>query len=97
MFADDQILIQDDDNTLQLETYMSLSTEYNMAISRQKTKIMVFKGCEPVRYKIVIVNRILEEVNNLLNHTSYDFDRDLDSKLNKFRILCPQNTWKDQL
>jgi hypothetical protein len=34
-----------------------------MKISHQKTKIMAFKGTEPIRSKIVIDNRILEQVN----------------------------------
>jgi hypothetical protein len=34
-----------------------------MKISHKKTKIMAFKGTEPVRSKIVIDNMILEQVN----------------------------------
>jgi len=38
-------------------------TEYGLNISVQKTKSMTFKGRDPVRTKIVIVNKIIEQVN----------------------------------
>ena len=62
-------------------------TEYSLTISVQKTKPMAFKGRDPVRSKIVIDNKIIEQVNlfNCLgNMISYEGELDIDSKLNKF-------------
>ena len=48
---------------------------------------MAFKGRDPVRTKIVIDNRIMEQVNVfncLWNIISYEGELDIDSKLNSF-------------
>ena len=48
---------------------------------------MALKGRDPVRTKIVIDNKIIEQVNlfNCLgNVISYDGELDIDSKLNNF-------------
>ena len=39
-------------------------TEYGLTISVQKTKSMAFKGRDPVRTKILIDNKIIEQVNS---------------------------------
>jgi len=39
-------------------------TEYVLTISVQKTKSMAFKGRDPVRIKIAIDNKIIEQVNS---------------------------------
>ena len=39
-------------------------TEYGLTISVQKTKSMAFRGRDPVRTKIVIDNKIIEQVNS---------------------------------
>jgi len=39
-------------------------TEYGLTISVQKTKSMAFKGGDLARTKIVIDNKIIEEVNS---------------------------------
>jgi len=59
-------------------------TEYSLIISAQKTKSMVFKGRDPVRSKIVINNKIIEQVNlfkYLGNMISYEGELDIDNKL----------------
>ena len=38
-------------------------TEYGFTISVQKTKLMAFKGWDRVKTKIVIDNKIIEQVN----------------------------------
>jgi len=38
-------------------------TEYGLTISVQETKSMAFKGGDPMRTKIVIDNKIIEQVN----------------------------------
>jgi hypothetical protein len=60
---------------------------FGMKISHQKTKIMAFKGTEPVRSKIVIDNMILEQVNTFTYlgcNISYQEDKDIHSKITKF-------------
>ena len=47
---------------------------------------MAFKGRDPIRTKIVIDNRILEQVNlfNYLGNISYEKNLDIDKKLHKY-------------
>ena len=47
---------------------------------------MAFKGRDPVRTKIVIDNKIIEQVNlfNYLENISYEGEMDIDNKLNNF-------------
>ena len=64
-----------------------LMTEYGLTISAQKTKSMAFKGQDPVRTKIVIHNKIIEQVNmfNYLgNMISYEKELDIDNKLHNY-------------
>jgi hypothetical protein len=73
-----------------------------MEISHQKTKIMVFKETEPVRSKIVIDNRILEQVNTFTYlgcNISYQEERDIHSKITKFLQILGllNNTLKPNL
>jgi hypothetical protein len=62
-------------------------TEHGWIISVEKTKLMVFKGREPVGSKIVIDNKIIEQVNycNYLGNL-YIMKRNwiLITKLNKY-------------
>jgi len=80
-------------------------TEYGLTVSVQKTKLMAFKGRDPVRTKIVIDNKIIEEVNlfsYLGNMISYEGELDIDNKLNNFlkitgilnNVFRPQKTLK---
>jgi len=62
-------------------------TEYGLIISVQKTKSMAFKGWDPVRTKIVIDNKIIEQVNlfnYVRNMISYEKQLDIDNKLHKY-------------
>jgi hypothetical protein len=48
---------------------------------------MEFKGQDPIRRKIVIDNKIIEQVNSftyLGNLISYENEMDIDNKLNKY-------------
>jgi len=47
---------------------------------------MAFKGRDPVRTKIVIDNKIIEQVNlfNYLGNISYEGELDIDNKLYNF-------------
>jgi hypothetical protein len=58
-----------------------------MSISIKKTKIMVFSGKDPVRSKICINNKTLEQVNtfNYLGYIlSYEGEKDMPSKISQF-------------
>jgi len=76
-----------------------------LTISVQKTKLMALTGRDPVRSKIVIDNKITEQVNSfnyLRNLLSYEKKIDTDSKLNKYLKIAgiinsmfrPQKTLK---
>jgi len=66
LFADDQVIIADTEDNLQKATHkLNQITEYGLTISVQKTKLMAFKGREPVRTKIVLDIKIIEQVNLL--------------------------------
>jgi hypothetical protein len=47
---------------------------------------MAFKGRDPVRTKIVIDNKIVEQVKlfNYLGNISYEREMDIDNKLNNY-------------
>jgi len=89
LFADDQVIIADTEDNLQKAAHKlnQIITEHGLTISVQKTKSMAFKGWDPVRTKIVIDNKIIEEVN-LFNYLeimiSYEGESDIDNKLNNF-------------
>jgi hypothetical protein len=63
-------------------------TEYGLTISVQKTKWMAFKWRDPIRSKIVIDNKIIEQVNSFKfwgNFIPYDKKMDIDNKLNNYK------------
>jgi len=89
LFADDQVTIADTEDNLQKAGHKlnQIIIEYDLTISVQKTKSMAFKGRDPVRTKIVIDNKIIEQVNlfdYLANMVSYEGELDIGNKLNNF-------------
>jgi len=64
LFADDQVIIKDPEDKVQKSVYIlnQMHKDYNLKISTDKTKIMVFKGKHLVRCKIEIDGSILEKV-----------------------------------
>jgi hypothetical protein len=66
MFADDQVIFAQSENELQMATQLLKKTtlNYNLEISINKSKVMAFKGKYPVRYKIMIKHKIIEQVKN---------------------------------
>jgi len=77
--------MQDSEDKLQKSVYLlnQMSKDYNLKISTDKTKIMVFKGKQLVRSKIEIDWSILEQVkqfNYLGCELSLDGDPDFDKK-----------------
>jgi hypothetical protein len=62
-----------------------------MRISTMKTKAMAFQGKNHVRCKIVIHNKIIEQVSSfkyLGFNVSYCLKEDINIKLNKFQRMC---------
>lgn len=93
LFADDLLIIQNTEDDLQQSVYKLgiVCEEYNMRISVAKTKVMAFQGPEPIRTKIVVNNKPVEQVkhfNYLGNDISYDRDKDINNKLHKYQIMC---------
>jgi hypothetical protein len=89
LFADDQVLIATSEDELQWAIYNLQKTisDSDMSISTEKSKIMPFLGKDPVRSKICINNKMLEQVNtfNYLGCTlSYEGEKDMPSKISKF-------------
>jgi len=72
LFADDQVIIADREDNLQRAAHIlnQIITEYGLTISVQKTKSMAFRGRDPLRTKIVIDNKIIEQVNSF-NYLEY--------------------------
>jgi len=87
--ADDQVIIPHTQDNLQKAAHKlnQIITEYGLNISVQKTKSVAFKGRDQVRTKIVIDNKITEQVN-LFNYLgkviSFEGELDMDNKLNNF-------------
>jgi len=88
LFANDQIIIADTEDNLQKAAHKlnQIITEYVLTISAQKTKSIAFKGRDPVRTKIVIDNKAIEQVNlfNYLGNISNEGELDIGNKLNNF-------------
>ena len=67
--------------------FSHIITEYDLTISLQNTKLVAFKQRDPVRDKIVIDNKIIEQVNpfNYLGTLiTYEKEVDIDNILNKY-------------
>jgi hypothetical protein len=104
LFADDQVVIANSEDNLQRglhALYQTVQT-FGTKISYQKTKIMAFKGTEPIRSKIVIDNVISEQVNTFTYlgcNISYQEEKDTHSKNTKFLQILGllNNTLKPNL
>jgi hypothetical protein len=88
LFADDQVLTAKSESDLQYSVHNlnKIAAKYFLEINIQKTKVMAFKGQEPVRSKVCINNKILEQVNtfNYLGYyLSYEEEKDLNMKITK--------------
>jgi hypothetical protein len=64
-------------------------TQHGLTISVEKTKLMALKGQVPVQGKIVMDNKIIEQVNScnykyLGNLISYEKEVGVDNKLNNY-------------
>lgn len=93
LFTDDMLIVQDTEDDLQRSVYelCKLCKDYNFKLSWNKNRIIAFCGKHPVCSKIVIENNILEQVSPF-NYpdcdVSYDYDSDIQGKINKFQQIC---------
>jgi hypothetical protein len=65
LYANNQIIISNSEDNLQRGVYMlnNILKYFKMKISCSKSKAIAFLGQQPVRSKIIIENKILEQVN----------------------------------
>jgi hypothetical protein len=62
-------------------------TQYGLKISTDRSKVLVFQGRDPTRSKIVIDNKIIEQMNTcnyLGNLVSYEIENDIYNKMTTF-------------
>jgi hypothetical protein len=68
-----------------------ISKDYNMRISIDKTKVLALRGKDPIRIKIVINERNLDQVLNF-NYLGYNMglnrEIDINVKLQRFQQIC---------
>ena len=59
-------MIQTTEDSLQRSVYTleTIANEYSLEISAQKTKIMAFKGKNPVRSKIMVYGHPVEQISH---------------------------------
>ena len=93
LYADDQVIIQSSEDDLQKSVFLlkNIGKEYNMKISTRKTKVMAFAGKDPVRSKIVLDNRILEQVSHFTYlgcDVSYEKDKEILRRVSRFQTVC---------
>ncbi|KAJ4440460.1 hypothetical protein ANN_08601 [Periplaneta americana] len=89
LFADDIVFMATSEDNLQRLVYNfnQMAKSFNMKISTDKSELMAFLGNEPVRSKICINNKIIEQIKNfsyLGYQISYEEEKDLNEKIIKF-------------
>ena len=89
LFGDDQMIIQTNANDLQKATYKlyKICQKYNMIISIAKTKTMAFRRKEPVRTKIIIHDKVIEQVPHFTYNIIFYYDLDIQKRLYRFKYL----------
>lgn len=93
LFADDQFILQDDEDKLQksIHNLNTICKSYNLRLSRTKTKVMAWQGKYPIRAKIVIDNQPVEQVSNfkyLGCEISFNDNDEVKKKLHRFQYMC---------
>lgn len=93
LFADDQFIIQDDEDKLQKSLYIlnNICKRYNFQISKTKTKIMAWQGKHPIRAKIMIDNQPVQQVTSFTYlgcEISFNDDDEVKKKLHRFQYMC---------
>lgn len=93
MFADDQVIISNSENTLQRALFelKKIIEVYNFEISTDKTESMAFQGPTQIRCKFVINNTLIKQVNQFkfLGYTLSPFEEvDVKQKTEIFNRMC---------
>jgi hypothetical protein len=89
LFADDQVLIAKSESDVQYSVHNlnKIAAKYFLEINIEETKVMAFKGREPVRSKICFYNKTLEQVNTF-NYLGYYLSCEEEDDLNmKIRLF----------
>jgi hypothetical protein len=77
----------EDDLQYSVHNLNKIASEFSMEINGQKTRVMAFRGMEPIRSKICINNKTLKQQNtyNCLGYNiSYEGEKDLNMKAANF-------------
>jgi hypothetical protein len=88
-FADDQVLLVKSEDDLQYSVHNlnKIASEFSMEINAEKTRVMAFRGMEPIRSKICINNKTLKQQNTfnyLVYNISYEGEKDMNIKSANF-------------
>jgi hypothetical protein len=89
LLADDQVIMAESENLLQKSVHKleKITSKYGLTISTNKTKTMAFRGRDPIRSKIVMNNKIIEQIhtfNYLGCSLSYEREKDVTTEVSKF-------------
>jgi hypothetical protein len=73
LFAHDQTVITEDENTLCRAFYVlsRISGNYNVRISTYKTKVLAFQGKKTVRAEVQIEDKTVKQANSV-KYLNYD-------------------------
>lgn len=93
LFADDLAIIERTEENLQRAVYrlVQIAREHNLEVSTMKSKVMAFHGKYPIRSKIIINEKPIEQVSHfcyLGTDISYNKDRDIEIKIQRFEHIC---------
>jgi endonuclease/exonuclease/phosphatase family metal-dependent hydrolase len=93
IFADDLIVLQESEDDLQRSLFEldKIGQDYNLIISSSKTRVMAFRGKDPVRSKIVVQQNIVDQVSHfhyLGCEISFQRDKDASNKMHRFQHIC---------
>jgi hypothetical protein len=92
LFADDQVLLAKSEDLQYLtHNFNKRVPEFFMKINAEETRVMAYRGLEPIRSKICINNKTLKQQNNfnyLGYNISYEGEKDLNIKAaNSVKVL----------
>jgi hypothetical protein len=90
LFADDHVLLAKSEDDLQYSVHnlYKIASEFSMEIKAEETRVMAFRGMEPIRSKICINNKTLKQKKKSFNYLgyniSYEGEKDLNIKAANF-------------
>jgi hypothetical protein len=93
LYAHDLTIIRTKEDDLQRSIfYLSkLCQDYNLEISKNKIKLIAFKGKLNIRSEIVLENTTSEQVQRFYYlgcENSFIQERDINNKIQKFQMVC---------